>query len=448
MRTLCGTILVAWVAIAAFGDSLGNVDTPCPPFADGERVTFLGDSITHGGAYHAYLQLYWDLRHPGSGTRLMNCGIGGDTAGGGVKRWAWDVAPQRADRTFVMFGMNDVGRTLYGMSVADDSTLAQRKSRIDGYAANMAEIAVLVRSAGQKLVVMTPTPYDEYGANYKVPAAKGCNDPGLAACAAIVRRLARREGATVIELHRPLTEFVRRQGEYCLCYETDRVHPRDDGHLIIMAEMLKAMGEPPDFAGADVDAAGREELTIDYKPSGLPFPVSEEYREAEAVYPLTDTINRELLTVRNLSSGRYRLAADGKELGVFDAVELLRGVNLAMLPTPCAKRALEAWDVACALREAQCKLRDFAHIEFRAENEGAKRDDFAGVCAAIEAKIEKMRTENSPWTSAYEKMLAGYRTNKPQEAKFREEEERCRSRLREISAMPMSYTLTLVKVKQ
>ena len=450
MKALCGTILVAGVAIAAaaFGDSLGKIDATCLPFADGERVTFLGDSITHGGAYHAYLQLYWDLRHPGSGTRLMNCGVGGDTAGGGVKRWAWDSAPQRADRTFVMFGMNDVKLGLYGKGDADASTLALRKNRIDEYAANMAEIAALVRSAGQKLVVMTPTPYDEYGPNYKVPAAKGGNDIGLAACAAIVRRLARREGATVIELHRPLTEFVRRHGEYLFCNETDRVHPRDDGHLIIMAEMLKAMGESPDFAGADVDAAGREELALDYKPSGLPFPVSEAYRKAEAVYPLTDTINREMLTVRNLPSGRYRLVADGEELGVFDAVELLRGVNLAMLPTPCAKQALEAWDVACALREAQYKLRDFAQIEFRAESEGAKRDDFDGVCAAMEAKIARMRTENSQWTSAYEKMLAGYRANKPQEAKFREEEERCRNRLREIAASPASYTLTLVRAKQ
>ena len=119
-----------------------------------------------------------------------------------------------------------------------------------------------------------------------------------------------------------------------------------------------------------------------------------------------------------------------------------------MLPTPCAKQALEAWDVACALREAQYKLRDFAQIEFRAESEGAKRDDFDGVCAAMEAKIARMRTENSQWTSAYEKMLAGYRANKPQEAKFREEEERCRNRLREIAASPASYTLTLVRAKQ
>ena len=80
------------------------------PFADGERVTFLGDSITHGGSYHINLQLFWDLRHPGSRIRLMNCGVSGGMAKGGVARWSWDVAPQQADRTFVMFGMNDVNR--------------------------------------------------------------------------------------------------------------------------------------------------------------------------------------------------------------------------------------------------------------------------------------------------------------------------------------------------
>ena len=50
------------------------------PFADGERVTFLGDSITHGGSYHVNLPLYWDLRHPGSRTRLMNCGVSGGSS--------------------------------------------------------------------------------------------------------------------------------------------------------------------------------------------------------------------------------------------------------------------------------------------------------------------------------------------------------------------------------
>jgi lysophospholipase L1-like esterase len=76
------------------------------PFAKGERVTMLGDSITHGGKYCANLQLFWDLRFPGSGVRLMNCGVSGGTAAGALDRWQRDVLKQDADRIFVI---NDGG---------------------------------------------------------------------------------------------------------------------------------------------------------------------------------------------------------------------------------------------------------------------------------------------------------------------------------------------------
>ena len=128
------------------------------PFADGERVTFLGDSITHGGSYHVNLQLYWDLRHSGSRTRLMNCGVSGGSSGGAVKRWTWDAAPQRADRTFVMFGMNDVGRGLYRGADPTPEVLAERARALVRFEEDMTKIADLVRGAGQRLVVMTPTP--------------------------------------------------------------------------------------------------------------------------------------------------------------------------------------------------------------------------------------------------------------------------------------------------
>ena len=76
-------LALAGLAIALFfsGAAYGG-EPSVKPFANGERVTFLGDSITHGGLYHANLQLFWDLRFPGSGTRLMNCGVSGGTAGG------------------------------------------------------------------------------------------------------------------------------------------------------------------------------------------------------------------------------------------------------------------------------------------------------------------------------------------------------------------------------
>ena len=50
-------------------------ETPVAGFAPGERVVFFGDSITHGGGYIFHIQMFEDLRYPGSGTVMLNAGI-------------------------------------------------------------------------------------------------------------------------------------------------------------------------------------------------------------------------------------------------------------------------------------------------------------------------------------------------------------------------------------
>lgn len=417
------------------------------PFGPGERVLFLGDSLTHGGTYHVNLQLYWDLRHPGSGIRLMNCGVGGDTVADGLGRWEWDALPARADRTFALFGGNDIGRDDYGDEMPNPVRLARRSAHIALYATNLVKLAARVRECGQDVVFMTPVPLDEYGTNYTCASIKGCNETGAAACSAIVRAVASRTNAGLIDLHAPLTAFLRRQPKsYCFCNPADRVHPLDEGHLIIMSEMLKAMGEPAAFAGLDIDAKGCAELTVKYEPKGLPFPVTDAYRAADRIYPLTETVNREILNVRHLPSGRYALFADNEKVGEFTDVDFIAGVNLALLPTPSAKLAREAWDVSRELRFATLVLRDLVFLEKRAAAEGAKVSDFADVCAKLDAVVAQLKADRLPWADYYSQIVEAYHGNKPREAEYRAREDSARRKLAELGRRPLSYTLRIEKV--
>lgn len=436
---LCGTFGI-------FATEIGSAGGAVSGFRKAERVTFLGDSITHGGSYHVDLQLYWDLRHPGSGTRLMNCGISGESATNGVRRWSWDVVPQQADRVFVMFGMNDVGRDLYGQGKEDETTLLRRTQKLADYETSMACIADLVRAAGQKLVVMTPTPFDEYGTSYSCANSEGCNEPGLAACSQIGRRLVASVGAEIVELNRPLTEFVRREGSYCFCNTYDRVHPRDDGHLIIMAEILKAMRESSDFCGADIDAKGSATVELDYQPTVLPFPVTDEYLAADRVYPLTDTVNREILTVRNLPSGRYSLTAQGVSMGEFSDGELRAGVNLALLPTPGAMRAKEAWTISRKVQNAQATQRALAFVSVTAADVGANVNDYDDVCQKVGVAVQGLKDKGVSYASYYEKQLAEYRANKPRLAEVQNEEARARQQLYEIGLSAEGYVIRISRM--
>jgi hypothetical protein len=44
--------------------AIRNRDSKDLIFKDGDRVAFIGNSITHGGLYHLYIQTYYQTRFP------------------------------------------------------------------------------------------------------------------------------------------------------------------------------------------------------------------------------------------------------------------------------------------------------------------------------------------------------------------------------------------------
>ena len=457
MKIKIAVVTAALAAMCAYAAS-----RPAAPFAKGERVTLLGDSITHGGKYGGNLQLFWDVRFPGSGTRIMNCGISGGTADGGIKRWERDVLAQKPDRIFVMFGMNDVGHGNYRAGLDPAQAKSGRAASEARYAANMAEIATRTLAAGKRLAIVTPTPYDEYGTNYTAAVGTNCNTIGLAHLAETCRALAADRNAELVDLHAPLTRFVREQRDFALC-RADRVHPTDDGHIIMTAEIVSQMGVSPYVAQVEIDAAAARavkadgakvshlsatsgRVSFDYAPACLPFPTPPEYRRAAAVYPVTEKMNLEILKVTSLPSGQYALSANTDELGRFTADELAAGVNLALLPTPGAKLAMEAWKVSRELVSLQARLRTIMHMEIIAMNRGADLSSHESVLEKVAGFVEALRKRGVPHAKYYASCFEQYKKTKPQENEIRQQEEQCRERLRAVSAKKWSARLTLAPV--
>ena len=58
-----------------------------PQFKDGDRVCFIGDSITHGGSYHSNVYLYYLTRFPDREFRVWNKGISLIPADALIPRW-------------------------------------------------------------------------------------------------------------------------------------------------------------------------------------------------------------------------------------------------------------------------------------------------------------------------------------------------------------------------
>ena len=437
-------------------------------FADGERVVFVGDSITHGGWYEAYLQLFQNLRRPGCGTRIMNAGISGDSAQGGDARLKDDVLAMKPDRAFVMFGMNDVGRPYYEKAEPVDAKQAEaRQRRLDVYNEKQRSLAARLPAAGVKTVFMTPSPYDQY-ADAPAENLAGCNEPGLSTCSAIVRDIARENHFGLIEMFNPMTEIFKANPTAHFC--KDRVHPGSFGHLIMAAQILDQMRYTPIVAQVSLDAkTGKtyprsnkqkmpetrnavvssvhrfnDGVSFTYAPKALPFPKSADYEMAEKYYPLTARLNQELVVVTNLVAGSYDLAFDGVKVGTFSADEFLKGVNVALLATPNQKRAQELLPLIAQLQDIAVKRRQLELNRIRIR--GAKIDpkDQSAALACLEAWLAKREAENNRHIGAYRTWVKTYREWAPREGELVAAEEDVRERLNAVRPAVSRVTITRV----
>ncbi|MDX9868670.1 MAG: GDSL-type esterase/lipase family protein [Kiritimatiellia bacterium] len=430
-------------------------------FEDGERVVFFGDSITHDGGYVHYLQLFQNLRNPGCGTRLLNGGISGDSAGGGVARWEDDILPMKPSRVFVMFGMNDVGRDQYATPEPDG---AQAKSRADAlarYEANQRALAEKIPASGVKAVFVTPSPYDQYTNPEEKGNLAACNEPGLSACAEIVRKLAAEKNFGTVDFHAPMTRMFRDHPEHRFC--GDRVHPGHEGHLVMAALVLDAMRVSPVLARAVIDAAkgaaekvgsGRtknavltrvaaspKRVAFTYAPKALPFPKLPEYVKTEAFYPLTEKLNREEIVVKGLEEGAYALRFDGAEVGRFTAAEFAKGVNIALLDTPNQKRALDAAKPLRELQALESRLRTHALVCGRLRQAQVNPEDRAAADRWLDDWLVKNAAVR--WIGAYRSWAQTYRDVREEKPALDARAEDLRERI--ASARPAVSRVTIEK---
>jgi len=147
---------------------------PVPTFQSGDRWCVLGDSITHAGFYHRYIELFYLTRFPSLQLDVINCGIAGDTATGAEKRLAWDCLNAKPTLVTVMFGMNDVGRWLYEPTATGADIEQQRIKSAETYDNAMRRLVQALRDSGAKVVCILPSPFDDT-ADLPAKNSPGCN---------------------------------------------------------------------------------------------------------------------------------------------------------------------------------------------------------------------------------------------------------------------------------
>ncbi len=204
-------------------------------FEQGEKVLFVGDSITDcgrrdvfeplGNGYVALVQALVTARYPELDLTFENRGVGGNTVRHLDERWEEDVIAESPDWLSVKIGINDVWRSF-------DSAGAGAVA-IDEYEATYRRLLMTaVERTGCRLIVAEPYVIESDQTN---PMRVQMDAYGQ-----VARSLAAEFGAV----------NIRTQEAFDLALETttpdawaaDRIHPNLAGHAVIANAFLRAIG--------------------------------------------------------------------------------------------------------------------------------------------------------------------------------------------------------------
>lgn len=377
------------ICLAILVGVLGAQAQQVAPFKDGDRAVFLGNSITDGGHYHSYIWLYYMTRFPYMDLTVCNAGIGGDTVADMFKRLDGDVLDKKPTVLMVTFGMNDTGYYEYNGDGAERFGEEKYKACYDNFKKLEARLKEL---SGVRVVMVGGSPFDEK-AKIESTSFRGKNSV-MDKVVAFQRRSAEENGWEFIDFSAPMTSINEREQQkdpsFTLC-GSDRIHPGNDGHMVMAYLYLKAQG----FAGKEVaemeiDAAKRKalvaknckiskikgdsrELSFDYHAKALPYPMDTVTRgwgavgkqaAAARVVPFVEEMNREILCVKGLS-GTYDVSIDGVEIGSWSGEELAAGVNMATIDkTPQYQQALQVMYLNEVRYEVERKFREVAWMQW------------------------------------------------------------------------------------
>lgn len=361
------------------------------PFTNGDNVAFVGNSITDGGHYHSYIWLYYMTRFPNQRITINNCGIGGDVAENIYQRLDADILNRKPNVIVLTFGMNDTGYFDFLKKEADSIA----KQRIAESKASYEKIEQrLQHQPSIRKIIMTSSPYDEtskFTTNNIFPG-KG---KAMLAIANFQEASAKKNGWDFVDINRPMTKINMEQQQYDSAFTlcgTDRIHPGNDGHLVMASIFLTAQGlAGKPVAIVDINARNNQiiktencsvthiqndnaGITFDYLAKSLPYPIDtiprgwmEKSRQSDAlkVYPFTKKFNQEILAVKNLSKEKYQLIIDGHEIGILSAKELADGINLAeQTRTPQYQQAIAVRELNEERWEIERRFRQNAYVEF------------------------------------------------------------------------------------
>src|SRR5262249_16247203 len=238
---------------------------------DGDRVVFLGDSITEQRLYTTYIEVYALTRNPQWKLWFRNVGWGADTSWlrqrshpdeanlfdgddggqqkmvedcvrGGLDR---DVLPLKPTLVTVKFGMND------------HSYQAFREDIFKAYVRSQTEIAQVLKAHGSRVVFLTPQPIEDK----RPDLDKDARNQSLRRFSDGLKDVATKTGASFVGQFDPyMTMLLMERGGNPEGFVGggDAVHPGPIGQTVMAWAVLQGLGASALVSRAEIDATAKK----------------------------------------------------------------------------------------------------------------------------------------------------------------------------------------------
>ncbi len=353
----------AALAAFAFAFAFALLGLPAPalgadfPPGDGQRLVFLGDSITQQGLYVRYIDAYLLTRFPDRKVEVINLGLSSETAAGTSEPDHPFPRPDVHDRLARALGLArpDLLALCYGMNDGIYAPLGD--DRFAAYRSGIESVVEAARKAGATVVVATPPPFDPAPIRAKVRPAGGSEygyQHPFDGYDGVLTRYGewllskRADGWLIADIHGATLGFLAavRAEDPGFTLAGDGVHPGPDGHWLIARAYLDAWQAPADVDSAVIDARSGTASKGDVRSiarfdDSLAFswttriPMAPDPKwtpRLVASERIDERFNRQILTVGGLDRPRYSLFEGSRKVGEATREELARGINLARFP--------------------------------------------------------------------------------------------------------------------
>lgn len=218
--------------LITFGRAASWAETPA--FNQGERIVFLGDSITAMGvSLNGYVTLIKDAlaeKHPDLGIEIIGAGVSGNEVPNLQARVDKDVIAKQPTLVVIYIGINDVWH-----GEKDPA----RGATPDAFQSGLEEVIGACTAAGSRVILCTPTVIGE------LKDGRNSLDAKLDQYADVSRGVAAKSNVQLYDLRKAFVEHIAAnspENKDKGILTTDRVHLNEAGNNRVAQTMLPLLG--------------------------------------------------------------------------------------------------------------------------------------------------------------------------------------------------------------